>query len=112
MIGEYKANIERFVKENMNELPTQRKIVHVDVDAFYASVEQRDNPTLRSKPVVVAWRGNRSVVCAAFLIQNTQNRDARAINLKPNELIRSIERHRLYLGGREMPWQAMSLVPE
>ena len=42
-----------------------RKFVHIDMDAFYASVEQRDDAQLRGKPVIVAWDAIRSVVCAA-----------------------------------------------
>lgn len=42
-----------------------RKIIHIDMDAFYASVELRDAPHLRGQPVVVAWDASRSVICAA-----------------------------------------------
>ncbi|MBL8994888.1 MAG: DNA polymerase IV, partial [Spirochaetia bacterium] len=45
--------------------PNIRKIIHLDMDAFYASVEQRDRPELRGKPIAVGGLSPRSVLCTA-----------------------------------------------
>lgn len=83
---------------------SQRKIIHIDMDCFYAAVEMRDNPELRDVPIAVGGNGPRSVLC-------TCNYKARAFGVRaamPNARAKALCPELIIVNGRMSVYQQVS----
>ena len=84
----------------------QRKIIHIDMDAFYASVEQRDDPSLRGRPIAVGHDGPRGVV-------STASYEARPYGVRsalPSVTAERMHRMGIHTGADLRQWDEAALV--
>ncbi|MCY2955088.1 MAG: hypothetical protein NTU53_24435 [Planctomycetota bacterium] len=88
-------------------MPWARTILHLDMDAFFASVEQRDNPSLKGKPLLIGHDGPRGVVSTAsyearpFGCHSAQPM-AIAKRLCPQAIVLSVRGERYHEGSQQM----------
>ena len=90
----------------LNEPPARRVVLHLDLDAFFAAVEQRDKPSLRGKPVIVGGIGQRGVV-------STASYEARHFGVGSAMAMSEARRrcpHAAFLAGRFGAYRAASTV--
>ena len=83
---------------------TSRKIVHVDMDAFYASVEQRDNPALRGRPIAVGHAEGRGVVATA----SYEARQYGVRSAMPSAKAKELCPHLIFVEGRMAHYKTVS----